>query len=47
MLSAYTSLPPEVNRTVNLTMTKGEGAPELLRKLGSLVPPSASHQSDA
>lgn len=47
MLSAYTSLPPEVTQTVTLAMTKGEGAPELLRKLGSLLPPHASHQSEA
>ena len=47
MLSAYTSLPPEVTQTVTLAMTKGEGAPELLRKLGSLLPPNASHHSEA
>lgn len=46
MLSAYTSLPPEVAQTVTLAMTKGEGAPELLRKLGSLVAPDASQQAD-
>ncbi len=44
MLSAYTSLPPEVMRTVNLSMTKGEGAPALLQKLSSLVAPDASHE---
>ncbi len=27
MLSAYTSLPPEVKGVVDLSMTKGEGAP--------------------
>jgi CheY-like chemotaxis protein len=43
MLSAYTSLPAEVHGLVNLSMTKGEGAPALLKKLGSLVPPDASH----
>ena len=43
MLSAYTSLPPEVHGVVNLTMTKGEGAHALLRNLGSLVTPDASH----
>ena len=43
MLSAYTSLPPEVIRSVNLSMTKGEGAPALLKKLGSLVDEVASH----
>ncbi len=37
MLSAYTSLPPEVSNSVDLAMTKGEGAPALLKKLGSLV----------
>ena len=42
MLSAYTSLPPEVTKTVNLAMTKGEGAPALLKKLGSLVNENAS-----
>lgn len=43
MLSAYTSLPPEVRSLVSLSMTKGEGAPALLRNLGSLVIPDASH----
>jgi CheY-like chemotaxis protein len=43
MLSAYTSLPPEVVRMVNLSMTKGEGAPALLQKLSSLVAEGASH----
>ncbi len=42
MLSAYTSLPPEVCNLVNLSMTKGEGAPALLRKLGSLMDGLAS-----
>jgi CheY-like chemotaxis protein len=42
MLSAYTSLPQEVRDLVNLTMTKGEGAPALLKKLGSLVDGNAS-----
>ena len=42
MLSAYTSLPQEVRDLVNLTMTKGEGAPALLKKLGSLVNGNAS-----
>ena len=41
MLSAYTSLPVEVNDVVNLSMTKGEGAPALLKKLGSLLPQRA------
>lgn len=43
MLSAYTSLPPEVHDVVNLSMTKGEGAPALLKKLGSLMSGVASH----
>ena len=43
MLSAYTSLPQEVRELVNVTMTKGEGAPALLKKLGSLVGGDASH----
>ena len=38
MLSAYTSLPQEVTDSVNLYMTKGEGAPALLKNLSSLVP---------
>ena len=42
MLSAYTSLPPEVHKVVNLSMTKGEGAPALLKKLGSLMSGVAS-----
>jgi CheY-like chemotaxis protein len=46
MLSAYTSLPSELTQTVSLFMTKGEGAPELLRKLGSLLPANASHQPE-
>jgi CheY-like chemotaxis protein len=43
MLSAYTSLPAEVRNLVNLSMTKGEGAPALLKKLGSLLNGDASH----
>jgi CheY-like chemotaxis protein len=43
MLSAYTSLPPDVCNLVDLSMTKGEGAPALLKKLGSLVDGDASH----
>jgi CheY-like chemotaxis protein len=43
MLSAYTSLPPEVVAIVSLSMTKGEGPPALLKNLGSLVDGSASH----
>ncbi len=47
MLSAYTSLPADVQEVVNLTMTKGEGAVALLKNLGSLVSADASHPSDA
>ena len=43
MLSAYTSLPADVASLVTLSMTKGEGAPALLQKLGSLVQQNASH----
>ncbi len=42
LLSAYTSLPPEVSDLVDMSMTKGEGAPALLKKLGSLLAPDAS-----
>ena len=42
MLSAYTSLPPEVAGLVDMAMTKGEGAPALLTKLGSLLAVGAS-----
>ncbi len=42
MLSAYTSLPLEISSIVDLSMTKGEGAPALLKKLGSLMPLNAS-----
>ncbi len=42
MLSAYTSLPPEVKGVVDLSMTKGEGAPALLKKLGTLMAGLAS-----
>ncbi len=45
MLSAYTSLPAEVTETVDLAMTKGEGAPALLTNLGSLISARASHCS--
>ncbi len=41
MLSAYTSLPPEVVSLVDLYMTKGEGAPALLEKLGGLIASTA------
>jgi CheY-like chemotaxis protein len=36
LLSAYLGLPPEITKLVNVYMTKGEGAPALLDKLGSL-----------
>jgi DNA-binding response OmpR family regulator len=36
LLSAYLGLPPEITGLVNVYMTKGEGAPALLEKLGSL-----------
>ena len=42
MLSAYTSLPAEVTKVVSVSMTKGEGAPALLKKLGSLISPTVS-----
>jgi CheY-like chemotaxis protein len=42
MLSAYTSLPPEVTASVDMSMTKGEGAPALLEKLSCLVEDRAS-----
>jgi CheY-like chemotaxis protein len=45
MLSAYTSLPPEVGANIAMAMTKGEGAPTLLKNLCSLVEPKASHTS--
>jgi len=37
LLSAYIGLPAEVTSVVNLYMTKGEGAPLLLKKLGTLL----------
>ena len=37
LLSAYIGLPAEVTSLVNLYMTKGEGAPVLLKKLRSLL----------
>ncbi len=45
LLSAYMGLSPEVTSVVDLYMTKGEGAPVLLEKLGSLLQPvSASRE---
>ena len=46
MLSAYTSLPPDVASSVDLSMTKGEGAPALLKKLESLLAETASHHAE-
>lgn len=37
LLSAYIGLPYEVTSLVDLYMTKGEGAPVLLQKLGTLL----------
>ena len=42
LLSAYVGLPAEVITLVDLYMTKGEGAPLLLTKLGSLLHQDAS-----
>src|SRR5271169_6128829 len=39
LLSAYMGLSVEVTSLVDLYMTKGEGAPVLLEKLGSLLQP--------
>ncbi|MDQ2835005.1 MAG: response regulator [Acidobacteriota bacterium] len=39
LLSAYVGLSSEVTSLVDLYMTKGEGAPVLLKKLESLLPP--------
>jgi CheY-like chemotaxis protein len=44
LLSAYVGLPDEVRSLVDVYMTKGEGAPALLDKLGNLLSlPLASH----
>jgi CheY-like chemotaxis protein len=37
LLSAYVGLPDEVSSLVDVYMTKGEGAPALLSKLGNLL----------
>ena len=37
LLSAYVGLPDEVSSLVDVYMTKGEGAPALLEKLGNLL----------
>ncbi len=42
LLSAYVGLPDEVSSLVNVYMTKGEGAPALLDKLGNLFSGSAA-----
>ena len=43
LLSAYMSLPEDVLKLVDLYMTKGEGAPMLLKNLKTLfTPPAAS-----
>ena len=39
LLSAYMGLPADVTSVVDLYMTKGEGPPILLKKLGSLLHP--------
>jgi CheY-like chemotaxis protein len=45
LLSAYMGLSPEVTSLVDLYMTKGEGAPVLLEKLGSLLQPVSTSWS--
>ena len=48
LLSAYVGLPEEVSSLVDVYMTKGEGAPALLEKLGNLLAvPGASHSAIA
>lgn len=37
LLSAYVGLPPEVTSLVDVYMTKGEGAPMLLKKLQTML----------
>ena len=44
LLSAYLDLPVEVTSLVDLYMTKGEGAPALLEKLGRLLQPVSASQ---
>ncbi|MDW5266288.1 MULTISPECIES: response regulator [Acidobacteriaceae] len=41
LLSAYIGLPSEVLSMVDMCMTKGEGPPVLLDKLGSLLQPAS------
>jgi CheY-like chemotaxis protein len=40
LLSGYLDLPAEVTSLADVSMTKGEGAPALLHKLGNLIPTS-------
>ena len=47
LLSAYLDLPAEVTSMADLYMTKGEGAPALLDKLGNLLSPPPASQSSA
>ncbi len=42
LLSAYVGLPDEVSSLVDVYMTKGEGAPALLNKLGNMLAVPAS-----
>jgi hypothetical protein len=42
LLSAYMTLPADLSGLVDIAMTKGEGAPILLKKLDSLF----SHEND-
>jgi CheY-like chemotaxis protein len=42
LLSAYVGLPVEVCSLVDVYVTKGEGAPALLEKLGNLLPVAAT-----
>ncbi len=42
MLSAYTSLPPEVDSLIDGAMTKGEGAPAFLNRVRTLMESVAS-----
>src|ERR1700748_3817315 len=46
LLSAYMGLSTEVTSLVDLYMTKGEGAPVLLEKLGSLLQPLINASQD-
>ena len=47
MLSAYTSLPPEVDGLIDQAMTKGEGAPAFLSRVGTLIASAASQNPSA